>query len=90
MIKRTLTGLKRKGTLNKWRDEKGELYVRIYYGECRLYWRDNSSGYTDSILAAGIYKLKNAIAATRHCGPEKKIEYHFFPEACAKRAGGAE
>lgn len=78
MFERTLFGLKRRGILNKWRDEHGTKLVRIWSGEWRLYWRPNGAGYTPDSGEAGVYTLADAIQRTRHCGPEKHIVYRFI------------
>lgn len=80
MSKRTLAGLKQKGTLKKLREEKGHLPVRIWSGEWQSYWRANGCGHTTDINEAGIYTLDSAISYSGHCDPSKKIEYHFLPE----------
>lgn len=49
--------------------------VRIYSREHNAYWRQNACGYTIQRDEAGIYTLDDAIARTRHCGPEKRIQY---------------
>ena len=79
MTKRTLAGLKRKGTLKKWRTEKGHLPVLIWSGEWRSFWRAKACGYTPDATQAGVYTLDSAIAYSGHCDPSKKIEYHFLP-----------
>ncbi|MCY1533669.1 hypothetical protein D9M68_690090 [compost metagenome] len=81
MLERTLTGLKRKGTLQKWRDERGQLRCRIWSGEWHLYWRPDGCGYTEDVEQAGIYRLDDAIRRSGHCGPGKKITYRFLPES---------
>ncbi len=53
--------------------------VLIWSGEHRAYWRRNAQGYTTEISHAGIYSREDAIASTRHCGPEKKIEIRPCP-----------
>lgn len=78
---RTLAGLKRKGTLEKWREEKGSLRVLIWSGEWGSYWRAKGSGYTTDIAQAGIYTLDEAISYSGHCDPSKQIEYHFIDES---------
>ena len=58
----------------------GERLVNIYSGEHAAYWRADYKGYSTDLKAAGVYQLSDAIAATQHCGPEKKIKYHFVAE----------
>lgn len=50
--------------------------VLIYSGEHRAYWRPNGEGYTTDRDCAGRWWLQDAIEQTRHCGPEKRIEFH--------------
>lgn len=50
--------------------------VRIWSGEHRAWWRPSGAGYTTELAAAGVYGLRQAYEATRHCGPEKRIRYH--------------
>lgn len=59
-----------------------DRYVMIWSGEHRGYWREGGCGYVDSIgIKAGIANaetltIEAALAKTRHCGPEKQIEFH--------------
>lgn len=78
-MQRTLTGLKRAGTLRKWAEEQGDRLVWIYSREWSAYWRPNGSGYTASVEQAGVYTLADAIKRSGHCGPEKRIVYRFIP-----------
>lgn len=78
MTKRTLAGLKQKGTLQKWREEKGHLQVHIWSGEWQAYWRANGCGYTPNIEEAGVYTFDSAVSYSGHCSREKQIEYHFI------------
>lgn len=75
---RTLQGLKNSGTLATWREQYGQEEVHIYSAEWQAYWKPNAKGYHPSKEEAGIYTLDSAIAYSGHCGPEKKIEYHFL------------
>lgn len=75
---RTLTGLVRKGTLSKWREEQGHRKVHIWSDQWGSYWRPDGSGYTRNINEAGIYTLDDAIRRSGHCGPEKQIVYRFI------------
>lgn len=79
-MKKTLTGLKRRGTLKTWKTEHGHRLVRIWSGEWNSYWRPSRSGYTTDVAQAGVYRLDDAIDASGHCGPEKRIVYEFLPK----------
>lgn len=79
-LSRTLHGLESKGTLAKWREEKGKRLVRIWSGEWQSYWRANACGYTPDIAEAGIYTFDDAVKYSGHCGREKEISYIFLPE----------
>lgn len=86
-MKKTLRGLKRKVApdghyvlLRKWKTEQGHRLVRIWSDEWDCYWRPNRAGYTIDVAQAGVYRLDDAIAASGHCGPEKKIVYEFLPK----------
>lgn len=57
--------------LQKWKNKK----VLIWSGQWQLYWRSNKCGYTCSPFEAGIYDFDEAFFATKHCGPEKRIEF---------------
>lgn len=48
---------------------------RIWSGEHMMWWRPGRSGYTTGLDQAGIYTFAEAWAATKHCGPEKQIQY---------------
>jgi hypothetical protein len=49
--------------------------VRIWSGEHGCWWRPNGAGYTVDALYAGVYFFDDAYKRTRHCGPEKQIEF---------------
>ena len=49
--------------------------VHIWSGEHRLWWREGRAGYAADRDAAGVYPFEDAVRATSHCGPEKRIEY---------------
>lgn len=49
--------------------------VRIWSGEWEAYWRPAAHGYTPDGLKAGVWEFQSAYDITKHCGPEKKIEY---------------
>ena len=82
--KRTLQGLKNAGTLADWKLLHGDKLVRIRSKEWNSWWRANGNGYTGSYAKAGVYTLKEALSYSGHCGPEKKIEYHFVEPFYAK------
>ena len=79
-LRRTLHGLKTKGTLAKWRAERGQRLVRIWSGEWQCWWRANGCGYTTDVSEAGIYTFDEAVKFSGHCSHEKGIAYHFLPE----------
>lgn len=74
----TLQGLKNKKTLDKWRAERGNIKVRIWSGEWRMYWRANGSGYTSFKEEAGIYTFEEACKYSAHCGASKRIKYELL------------
>jgi hypothetical protein len=51
--------------------------VLIWSGEHLAWWRPNAAGYTTVRENAGVYLFEDAYDRTRHCGPEKKIEYYL-------------
>ncbi|WP_183001685.1 hypothetical protein [Pseudomonas sp. UMC65] len=79
-LRRTLHGLKTKGSLTKWRAERGQRLVRIWSGEWQCYWRANGCGYTTDVSEAGIYTFDEAVKFSGHCSHEKQIAYCFLPE----------
>lgn len=62
------------GVLAKWRGRK----VRIYSTQWSAYWRPNGAGYTTSEAEAGTYDFDDALSRTRHCGPEKGIQFYDY------------
>ncbi|MGB5217379.1 MAG: hypothetical protein WBN66_03675 [Smithella sp.] len=52
-------------------------FVLIFSREHLAYWRPNAAGYTDCKEMAGVWPFADAFKRTRHCGPEKMIEFHF-------------
>lgn len=72
----TLNGIKRRG-LTKWADRLNWIGrpVAIYSGQHRAWWRWGACGYTDDINQAGEWKFEDAYDRTKHCGPEKRIEF---------------
>jgi len=79
-LRRTLHGLKTKGSLAKWLAERGDRLVRIWSGEWECWWRANGCGYTTDISEAGIYTFDEAVKFSGHCSHEKEISYHFLPK----------
>jgi hypothetical protein len=54
--------------------------VLIWSGEHKAWWRPNCCGYTCHRKEAGRYSFHDAVSATKHCGPEKKIVLEFVNE----------
>jgi len=82
----TLNGLKRVDMKVNARWIGKQVY--IYSREHGAYWRHGGCGYTCKDNEAGQWDFLAAVAETRHCGPEKKIEYVAIPEAALKTAQG--
>lgn len=55
----------------------GNSMVHIYSREHGLYW-SGLSGYTNDWARAYAFTLRYAYGVTKHCGPEKGIEFHFI------------
>lgn len=53
--------------------------VKIWSEEHRAWWRDGGAGYTDDISQAWVLDFPTAYDETKHCGPEKKINYVVVP-----------
>lgn len=49
--------------------------VRIYSAEWGAYWRGTGQGYTQNPEDSAILGIEEAYKKTRHCGPEKRIQY---------------
>ena len=60
----------------RWASERKQRLVRII-GE-GWFWKRNRRGYTDRKENAGIYTFEDALNASAHCGPEKRIVYEFL------------
>lgn len=53
--------------------------VVIWSSEHRAWWRAHRRGYCADPAGAGLYTLKEALAATLHVGPEKRIRIEDVP-----------
>lgn len=60
--------------------------VAIWSGEHNAWWRANRSGYCIDPVAAGLYSLADAIKATHHVGPEKRITIVDAPTPAIRSA----
>lgn len=49
--------------------------VRIWSGEHGGWWRPEGAGYTDDEAQAWVVDFPTAYEHTKHCGPEKRINY---------------
>lgn len=49
--------------------------VRIYSAQWGYYWRGTGQGYTSNPLESDVLDIEVAFEMTRHCGPEKKIQF---------------
>ncbi|WBA79595.1 hypothetical protein [Endozoicomonas sp. GU-1] len=49
--------------------------VRIYSAEWGYFWRGTGQGYTSNPDESTVMSIDEALAKTRHCGPEKRIQY---------------
>jgi hypothetical protein len=73
-----------------------EKRVLIWSGQHGQYWGQNRCGYTPyqpgmappNHSEAGIYKLQEALEATWHCGPEKRITFEVYSERLDKEEAG--
>jgi hypothetical protein len=63
---------------------RGNLPVRIYSAEHHAYWRPGGNGYCSCSCVAGVFDLADAYRRTRHCGPEKRIEFEPVPPPVAR------
>ncbi|MEM1123486.1 MAG: hypothetical protein AAGJ18_23815 [Bacteroidota bacterium] len=61
-------------------DNHGDQKCYIKSGQWHAYWRPNRCGYTEKQSEAGVYTVKEAWAATSHCGLEKKISFELIEE----------
>lgn len=51
--------------------------VRIYSAEHGYYWRGEGRGYTPCAAESNVVDIHDAFNATKHCGPEKRIQFMF-------------
>ncbi len=50
--------------------------VRIFSGQHGLFWRNAAgNGYTDDPADAEVMSCEVALQKTKHCGPEKRIQF---------------
>ena len=49
--------------------------VRIYSAEWGAFWRGKGNGYTENAEESDVLEIGAAGAWTRHCGPEKQIQF---------------
>lgn len=82
-LKRPPPGHETLERLKRWPGLKRRIMedsVMIWCGEHQGYWRENGTGYVrrgpTGILQAWVLPLADALRKTRHCGPEKQIEFH--------------
>lgn len=77
MIRVTLAGIKRRGLENwKARDWWSRQNVFIWSREHGAWWRPNAEGYTSKLEEAWVVDFPTAYDYTKHCGPEKRIDYY--------------
>jgi hypothetical protein len=57
------------------RHEMKYQIVLIWSGEHQAWWEPDGNGYTDDRDTAGRWWYEKAVAATKHCDPEKKISF---------------
>lgn len=50
--------------------------VKIYSNEHGYYWRGSGQGYTSWPAESDTRTLAEAFDTTKHCGPEKRIQFH--------------
>ena len=49
--------------------------VRIFSAEWGYFWRGNGIGYTSNPEESDVKTIEDAFKQTRHCGPEKRIQF---------------
>lgn len=79
--RRNLTSIKRSGGGRTTAKLKGCM-VMIWSNQWCAWWRENGQGYTDGMVAPPwVLPFEDAYARTKHCGPEKGIQYEVAPKA---------
>ncbi len=75
-MKVTLNGIKRRGLTN-WKGRENWIGrdVLIWSAEHGAFWRPGAAGYTTKEDEAGVWDFADAYDRTKHCGPEKRIEF---------------
>jgi hypothetical protein len=63
--------------------------VRIYSAEHGAFWRGKGNGYTANAAESDVWDIGAAVARTRHCGPEKQIQFVFADNAAHAATKGA-
>lgn len=79
----SLYHIKRIG-LENWprREEWARRNVRIWSQEHCAWWRPDGAGYTDDEAQAWVVDFPTAYEHTKHCGPEKKINFFGAARLC--------
>jgi hypothetical protein len=74
MTARLLTSMQRKGGERTMALMAGKT-VRIWSQQWKSWWRPEAQGYTRDPGQAWVLPFEEAFRRTRHCGPEKGIEF---------------
>lgn len=61
--------------------------VRIYSAEHGAWWRDTGQGYTLDPCESAVWDVRAAFKRTRHCGPEKRIQFVGADNTQERRQG---
>ncbi len=73
---RRLTGRETLERINRWPSlMKRFKHVRIYSAQWSAFWRGTGQGYTSDSAESAVWAIEEAFECTRHCGPEKKIQF---------------
>ena len=59
--------------------------VQIYSAEHGAFWRGTGQGYTIDPMESAVWGIEGAYARTRHCGPEKRIQFVEANEELSRR-----